>query len=402
MAKRRVVVTGLGVITGIGMNVPDFLFGMRNCVSGMRTVDLFDVSGYPAKCACQLPRDLSIPDAPDPPYRRIEIPALLAAREAFRDAHLDSIPAHDTGLIFAGGSGGILELENAMESGVDLDLLDPEEAEQLDYRIDSPARCIARDMGIQTPSISLITACSSGALAIGLSYDRIRSGEWDIALAGASDVLSRLCLGGFNTLRAMDPEPCKPFDRNRRGMNLGEGAGALVLESLSHARSRGVVPHAELLGYSITSDAYHITTPDRSGLAWARAYRRLMRDVDLAPEDIDYINAHGTATPLNDEAESAAIRLAMGKSATRIPISSIKAMIGHCQFAAGAIEAVAAALSVQHDFIPATLRYQTPDPVCDLDYVPNTPREAEVNIALSASFGFGGASVILAMKKFQP
>jgi 3-oxoacyl-[acyl-carrier-protein] synthase II len=214
-------------------------------------------------------------------------------------------------------------------------------------------------------------------------------------LTGGSDVLARLTYGGFNSLRSVDPGPCRPFDRERKGLSIGEAAGILVFEERERARRRGAPILAEFLGYGVTSDAYHMTAPDPSGTAGGRTIRAALASARVNASDVDYVNAHGTATPQNDSAETAAIKSALGDRAREIPVSSIKSMIGHCLCASGAIEAVATVLTVRDQLVPPTIHYENADPACDLDYVPNAAREADVRVAISNSFAFGGNSSVV-------
>jgi len=310
--------------------------------------------------------------------------------------------------VVVGGSGAIYELENALvahardQSGQLPERL-PNSSILNDWRPEAAGESVARALNLMDADrLSVVTACSSGSAAIALSYERILSGQWELAIAGGADCLSRLCYGGFNALHAMDPEPCKPFDRHRRGMNLGEGGGFVVLEQLEHAQERDAKILAEMLGYGLTSDAYHLITPDPSGEAWARVINHALSDAGIDASGVDYVNAHGTATPSNDAAETAAFKLAFGDRAAQIPVSTVKSMIGHCQFAAGAIEAVVTVQSIRHGVIPPTVNLRDPDPVCDLDYVPNVARRTRVNKAISCSFGIGGSSTALLLGRWQP
>jgi 3-oxoacyl-[acyl-carrier-protein] synthase II len=214
-------------------------------------------------------------------------------------------------------------------------------------------------------------------------------------LTGGSDVLARLTYGGFNSLRSVDPEPCRPFDRERRGLSIGEAAGILVFEEWERAKRRGAPILAEFLGYGVTSDAYHMTAPDPSGAAGGRTVKSALAAAGVNPEDVDYVNAHGTATPQNDSAETAALKAGLGERASRIPISSIKSMIGHCLCASGAIEAVATVMTTLEGRVPPTIHYENPDPACDLDCVPNDARDVPVDVAISDSFAFGGNSSVV-------
>jgi 3-oxoacyl-[acyl-carrier-protein] synthase II len=244
-----------------------------------------------------------------------------------------------------------------------------------------------------------MTACSSSATAIGYAGDRIRLGHVEVALAGGAEGLCRLTYAGFNCLRATSTEKCRPFDAERKGLNLGEGAAVLVLESEERARARGATILAYLAGYGITADAYHMTTPLPDGEGAARAMRAALDDASLVPERVDYVNAHGTATPHNDAAETAAIKSVLGARAPSVPVSSIKSMVGHTLGAAGAIEAVASVLTLARGFIPPTVNLRTPDPAFGLDYVPGQAREKACQVVLSNSFAFGGNNTSLAFTR---
>jgi 3-oxoacyl-[acyl-carrier-protein] synthase II len=236
---------------------------------------------------------------------------------------------------------------------------------------------------------------------MGYAFDAIAAGLADVVVTGGSDVLARLTYGGFNSLRSVDPDPCRPFDRDRKGLSIGAAAGIMVLEEAEHARRRGAPVVAEFRGYGITSDAYHMTAPDPSGTAGGRTITAALDNARLNPEDVDYVNAHGTATPQNDSAETAALKAALGERARQIPVSSIKSMIGHCLCASGAIEAVATALTVRDGRVPPTIHYENPDPACDLDYVPNEARDHDVRVALSNSFAFGGNSSVVVLARYE-
>jgi 3-oxoacyl-[acyl-carrier-protein] synthase II len=254
---------------------------------------------------------------------------------------------------------------------------------------------IAEEYRILGPRATIATACSSSATAIGCGLDAVRSREVDIAIVGGSESLSEVTFGGFNSLRSVDEEYCRPFDLNRKGLSLGEGAAFLILEEADHARKRGSKILAELMGYGLSGDGQHMTAPDPEGKGAARAMQEALKDAGVNREEVDYINAHGTATPANDAAETKAIKSLFGERVGRIPVSASKSMIGHCLGAAGALEAVATVLAVRNNRIPPTIHYETPDPECDLDYVPNQSRETVVTIALSNSFAFGGNNTAL-------
>jgi 3-oxoacyl-[acyl-carrier-protein] synthase II len=242
------------------------------------------------------------------------------------------------------------------------------------------------------PNLTIPTACAAGNYALGWAFEQIQSGAADVMLAGGADAFSRLAFTGFSRLRALSPDVCRPFDRNRQGLLLSEGAGVLVLERLEHAQARGAQIYAEMLGYGLSADAHHITAPHPDGAGAALAMRRALQRAQLAEKDFSpyYINAHGTGTPHNDKAETLAIKSLFGERAYQIPVSSIKALTGHAMGAASAMEAIACILSLHHGILPPTWNYQEPDPECDLDYVPNAPREMLPRVVLNNSYGFGG------------
>jgi 3-oxoacyl-[acyl-carrier-protein] synthase II len=258
---------------------------------------------------------------------------------------------------------------------------------------------VARRLGAHGPRSTIMTACSSSATAIGYAADRIRLGQVEVAIAGGAEGLCRLTFAGFSCLRATAPDPCRPFDAERKGLNLGEGAAVLVLEDYERARARGATVLALVAGCGITADAHHMTAPHPEGEGAARAMLAALDDARLPPGAVGYINAHGTATPHNDAAETAAIKTVLGARADRVPISSIKSMVGHTLGAAGAVEAVASVLTLARGFIPPTVNLQTPDPAFGLDYVPGAARQVEVEVVLSNSFAFGGNNTTLAFTR---
>jgi 3-oxoacyl-[acyl-carrier-protein] synthase II len=263
---------------------------------------------------------------------------------------------------------------------------------------------VAIDYGIHGPSTTITTACAAGNDAIGYAYKAIRAGEIDAALAGGSEaILTSVAVGGFERAGAISPSTSdapRPFDKNRDGLLPGEGAGMLVLESLSHAQARGATILAEIAGYGQTTDAYHITAPSEGGLGAGRAITKALEDANMSPSEVDYISAHGTSTPLNDSHETMSIKAALGESAYDVAISSTKSMTGHIMGATGAIEAVFCTLAIRDQIMPPTINYETPDPECDLDYIPNEARPGKVKVALDNAFGFGGHNSVLVIKAF--
>ena len=264
---------------------------------------------------------------------------------------------------------------------------------------------LAIDYGFQGPSPTIVTACASSNDAIGHAMRAIRYGEMDAVLTGGSEtIITDVALGGFEQARATSSKTSKapqPFDKNRDGLVVGEGAGMLVLESLEHAQARGATILAEIAGYGQTTDAYHITAPSEGGLGAARAISKALKDAGIQPEEVDYISAHGTATPLNDSSETAAIKHALGEHAYNVGISSTKSMTGHIMGATGAIESVFCILALRDQIMPPTINYETPDPDCDLDYIPNKARKARIRVCLNNAFGFGGHNAVLVFKEFS-
>jgi len=402
MSDRRVVVTGLGAVTAVGGDVAETWSSLVAGRCGIRALTLFDPALYRTQTAAQIDH---IPDSFIDPRRRRRMSradriGIVAAREALGQAGIDPAREDPTrmGVILGGGVSGLMDSEAnyarmiagrpARPSGF------------LNHQPDAITDRLAEYFGLRGIKSTITTACSSSAVSMGYAYDAIRHGLADVVLTGGSDVLARLTYGGFNSLRSVDPNPCRPFDRNRKGLSIGEAAGILVFEEAGRARRRGAEILAEFRGYGVTSDAYHMTAPDPSGSAGGRTIRAALENAGVNPADVDYVNAHGTATPQNDSAETAALKAALGERAREIPVSSIKSMIGHCLCASGAIEAVATALTVRDGKIPPTIHYSHPDPACDLDYVPNVARDVDVDVALSNSFAFGGNSSVVVLTRY--
>jgi 3-oxoacyl-[acyl-carrier-protein] synthase II len=395
--QRRVAVTGLGAVTAIGRDLSEFWRNLTAGVCGIRPLSLFDASSYRTQTAGEV---AEIPDgflspAESRRMSRADRMGLAAAAEAIAAAGLDLSKEDPTrvGVILGGGTSGLLDSEQFYERHLQGRRARPSRV--LNHLPDAITDRVAQRWEMQGIKSTITTACSSSANAMGYAFDAIVSGLADVVVTGGSDVLARLTYGGFNSLRSVDPDPCRPFDRARRGLSIGEAAGMLVFEEAGRARRRGAPIQAEFLGYGITSDAFHMTAPDPSGAAGGRTIRAALASARIDADDVDYVNAHGTATPQNDSAETAALKAALGERARRIPVSSIKSMIGHCLCASGAIEAVATVLTVRHGTVPPTVHYENPDPACDLDYVPNQAREADVRVALSNSFAFGGNSTVV-------
>jgi 3-oxoacyl-[acyl-carrier-protein] synthase II len=406
MKRRRAAVTGLGIITAIGCDLHAFWEKLMKGVCGIDRLTLFDASRYRSQKAAEVKGF--------DPYRyfsarqlqrlsRCDQLGLKAAAEAISDSGLD-LPSSDRdriGVFIGGGAGGIFSAERYRREMLRKGWRRVRPSLLLPFATCTVTDAIAEQYSLTGPRVTIGTACSSSATAIGYALSSIRAGEVDVALAGGSESLSEVTFGGFNALRSVDEDCCRPFDLNRRGLSLGEGGAILVIEEGEHARRRGAKVYAEILGYGLTGDGYHMTAPDPDGNGAFRAMAEALRDSGFGPGEASYINAHGTATPANDLAETRAIKALFGERAREIPVSAIKSMVGHCLGAAGAVEAVATVLSVKENRIPATMNYQTPDPECDLDYVPNRPRSMPVEVALSNSFAFGGNNTVLVFGKWK-
>jgi 3-oxoacyl-[acyl-carrier-protein] synthase II len=406
MKRRRAAVTGLGIITAIGCDVHAFWENLTKGVCGIDAITLFDASRYRSRKAAEVKgfdphRYFSARQLQR--MSRCDQLGLKAAAEAVLDCGLDlqSADRERIGVFIGGGAGGIFSAERYRREMLQKGWRRARPSLLLPFATCTITDAIAEKYSITGPRATIATACSSSATAIGYALSSIRAGEVDIAIAGGSESLSEVTFGGFNALRSIDEDCCRPFDLNRRGLSLGEGGAILVIEEGEHALRRGAKVYAELLGYGLTGDGYHMTAPDPDGNGAFRAMEEALRDSGIGPEEASYINAHGTATLANDLAETKAIKALFGERARIIPVSAIKSMVGHCLGAAGAVEAVATVLSVKENRIPATMNYQTPDPECDLDYVPNQTRSMPVQVALSNSFAFGGNNTALVFGKWK-
>ncbi len=413
-SDRRVVITGMGAITPNGNGVSIFWDSILAGRCAARTVEQFDASKFPTTFACEI-----LGYKPEEHFSTKEIKrmdrfvqvAIVAAKESIADSGID--PAREdlerVGVIIGSGIGGIATLEHEARE-LDLDSDHPKVSPFLIPKliINMASGEIAIRYGFCGPNLSQVTACASGSHAIGDAMKIIQRHDADVMIAGGTEAaISALGFGGFCSMRALsrrndDPaHASKPFDLNRDGFVMGEGAGVVVLEELERAIKRGAKIYAEVAGYGLSADAYHITEPEPEGKGARRAMSMAVADARLNPSDVEYVNAHGTSTKFNDRAESKAIRDVFGDHAKKLWVSSTKSITGHLLGAAGAVEAIACALALQKGIAPPTHHYETPDPECDLDYVPNTPREKPMRAALSNSFGFGGHNGCLLLTKFQ-
>jgi 3-oxoacyl-[acyl-carrier-protein] synthase II len=409
MDKVRVVITGVGTINAVARNAAEFTAALQEGRCGIGPLSVFDTTDFRTHTGGEVsgfnPRT-RIPA----PYRgkrmsRSDAMAMTATLEALQAAGLFPLPdeLHETtGVAIGGGAGGMPEGEIAYRRYLQADPSTVRFSAFAAFCCAASADQVASRLGLEGPKATFMTACSSGATAIGYARDLIRDGLATVMLAGGTEPLSRTTYAAFNALKAVDPAYCKPFDRRRQGMSLGEGAGMLVLESLAHARARGGPILGEVLGYGVSCDAHHMTAPDPEASGAVRCMQAALDDAGLDPTAVDYINAHGTGTPANDRMESRGIKRLFGQKAYTIPVSSTKSMIGHTLGAAGAIEAVAAVLAIAQRFIPPTVHLESADPECDLDYVAGGARSAELGVVLSNSFAFGGNNTALVLGRYTP
>jgi 3-oxoacyl-[acyl-carrier-protein] synthase II len=325
--------------------------------------------------------------------------ALAAAREAWLDSGIGEakLSADRVAVVVGGTTGGMLEAEEMLRRRRSGELRRMRSRGLATMPVASTADVLAQAFGCTGARATVVTACSSSANSLGFAADLIQDGRADAAIAGGTDAHCKMTYAGFNALQALAPDVCRPFDRRRAGLSLGEGAAMFVLEDEGHARRRGAVILAELCGYGMSADAHHMTAPDPAGRGAVLAMRRALRDARVAPESVEYVNAHGTGTPQNDPIETRAIKEVFGEHSRCMAVSSTKSQTGHCLGAAGAIEILATVLGLRHGFLPPTIHLEEPDPECDLDYVPGAARERRLRVALSNSYGFGGnnTSVVL-------
>ncbi len=406
--EKRVVVTGLGTVNALAADPREFAAALRRGSCGIGPITLFDTAGFRTHNGAQardfipgsaIPRGVSLKRA-----SRADLMALAASFQALAQAGLDPVPEvlrERMGVAIGGGAGGLLEAEPFFQEYLHGGKKTARFSRLASVSCASTANRLASQFGLFGPKATIMTACSSGATAVGLARDLIRSGAAQAMIAGGTEPLCRTTFASFNALKAVDPQYCRPFSGNRAGLTLGEASGILILESLAAAMQRGARILAEVLGYGVTCDAHHMTAPDAGASGAARAMREALSDAGLGPESVDYINAHGTATPPNDLMETRAIKEVFGPRAWRIPVSSTKSMHGHTLGAAGALEAVVSVLAITEGFIPPTIHCETADPECDLDYVTEGARSAAPGVVLSNSFAFGGNNTTVILGRFR-
>ena len=407
----RVVITGIGAVTPIGNNIDEYLIGLQRGTNGVSEITLFNPEQHPCKFAAEV-KNLLTEDFIEPKeskrWDRFSQLGVIAAKQAFKDSGIEITEenASRIGVIIGSGVGGLLTMETQAQT---LNLKGPKRVSPFTVPMMIPNMATglaAIALGAKGPSSAVSTACAAGSNAIGDAFRLLQLGKADVMVCGGAEAsITPLGVAGFASAKALSfrnesPETAsRPFDAERDGFVIGEGSGILVLETLQSAKKRDAKIYAEIVGYGSTCDAHHITAPAPGGKGGAEAIKLAIEDASLNLNEIDYINAHGTSTSANDSNETAAIKSIFKDRSYLIPVSSTKSMTGHLLGGSGGIEAVACILSLTHNFLPPTINYVNPDPECDLDYVPNTARDAQIKVALSNSFGFGGHNVCLAFSK---
>ena len=410
--ERRVVITGLGAITPIGNNVQDFWKGIKEGKCGIDEITHFDTADYKVKLAAEV-KNYNPEDYFDrKSAKRLDTFsqfAIIAAKEAWNDSKLDkeTEDMERVGVILGSGIGGLETMEREMTN---IHEKGPDRVSPMFIPMNianMAAGNVAIELGAKGESIAMVTACASGTHCIGESFRMIKNGYQDVVIAGGTEAtITPIGIAGFTNIKALSQATDKnrasiPFDKERNGFVMGEGAGIVILEELEHALKRNAKIYAEVVGYGATSDAYHITSPAPGGEGGARAMKIAMEEANVTPEEITYINAHGTSTHLNDSCETSAIKTALGDASKTVMVSSTKGHTGHLLGAAGGVEAVVCAKSVEEGFVPATINYKVPDEECDLDVVPNEGRKVDVKYAMSNSLGFGGHNATILLKKYE-
>lgn len=411
--KRRVVITGIGLLTPIGAGIDENWESIRNGKSGIGTITKFDTSEFPVHIAGEI-KEFDLNEYVDKKEAKkfddFIVFALVAAELAVRDSNIDfsKIDSNRAGVIVGSGIGGFKTIEDTYTVYVEKGnrRISPFFIPSTIINMGSGA--ISIRYGLKGPNSSVVTACATGTHALGDAFKIIQRGDADLMFAGGSEsAITPLALGGFANMKALsrrneEPEKAsRPFDKDRDGFVMGEGAGIMILEELEHAKSRGAKIYAEVVGYGLTGDAYHITAPDETGDGAKRCMLMAINDAGLKPEDVDYINAHGTSTPYNDIIETRAIKQVFGEHAYNLLVSSTKSMTGHLLGAAGSVEAAYTALAIYKGEIPPTINLDQPDEGCDLNYVPNKMIKKDIKVGLSNSLGFGGTNASIIVKKYE-
>lgn len=400
--SKRIVITGLGVVSSIGIGRGEFWNSLIAGKSGISEVSCFDTSAYPTHKGGEVKNfnpEVFLPKERINLMGRSSQLAVSAARLALEDSKLSSVDKEKTGVCCGTTMGETQLIEQINNVWINKGL------EEVDAELVQRTPCnaivsnVAIEFGLNGPNLLISNACAAGNFAVGMAYDLISSGEAETMFAGGSDAFSRIAFTGFNQMFAVAPEKCQPFDKNRKGMMVAEGAAFVILETLENALKRKAEIYAEILGYGVSSDAHHMTAPYSEGIA--RAMEMALSESKVRREEVSYLNAHGTGTPSNDREECLAIKKVFGDYYKKLPVSSIKSMLGHTMGAASAIETVACSLAVKNDTIPPTINYDTLDPECDIDCVPNEARKTKVDIALNSASAFGGNNACLVLKKYR-
>lgn len=410
--ERRVVITGLGALTPIGNNTKEFWEGLKEGKCGIDNITAFDTTDFKVKLAAELKNYDAEKYFDKREARRLDKfsqYAMIAAREAWEDSKLDKETQNmeRVGISLGSGIGGINTIESEKEKCI---LKGPDRVSPMYIPMgisNMAAGNVAIDIGIKGESTAIVTACATGTHCIGEAFRTIKYGYQDVMLAGGTEAsITPLSIAGFSNIKALSRTEDKtrasiPFDKERNGFVMGEGAGVVILEELEHALKRGAKIYAEIVGYGATSDAYHITSPAPEGEGGARAMKLAIEEAKISPRDITYINAHGTSTHLNDACETMAVKKVFKEDVNRVMVSSTKGHTGHLLGAAGAIEAIACCKAIEDNFVPATLNYKVPDEECDLNLICNEGKKAKVKYAMSNSLGFGGHNSSIVFKKYQ-
>jgi 3-oxoacyl-[acyl-carrier-protein] synthase II len=404
VGKRRVVVTGLGVVSSIGIGVAEFWRNLIAGKSGISDIEAFDTSDYPIHKGGEVKNfrpEYFIDKRKIKHLGRASQMAIAATKLAIKDAALSESGVCGSGVLVGTTLGEAPLIEKMNEQ---LAITSYDKIQNVDiflYPANSIPINVALEVGAHGPNMMFPTACAAGNYAAGYGFDLIKEGERDLMLCGGADAFSRIAFTGFNRLMAMAPDKCQPFDRNRKGMMLGEGSGILVLESLDHAIHRNAPIYAEILGYGLSCDAHHMTQPSEEGIS--SCMEKALKNAGVSKDQIDYISAHGTGTPQNDKVECAALKKVFGGRLKSIPCSSIKSMLGHTMGAASAIEAIACCCAVKDQIVPATINFESFDEECDIDCVSNKPKKMKVKIVSNNSYAFGGnnCAVIFSSQQYE-
>jgi 3-oxoacyl-[acyl-carrier-protein] synthase II len=396
MSRRDVVVSGLGIVSPYGAGVKSFWTGLAAGICAIKPITLIDTEGFRSRIAAEVPAEVMPTLGVSRRRSRADRLGLAAAREALADAGLEGREGRRSALLIGAVGGGMLEGEDWYWAEVRGRASGGMQALR-SILPGSHAETLGGRLGLTGPKETVVMACASGAASIALGADLVRAGVTPTALVGGVDALTHICFMGFNALKLLDPTPCRPFDRDRRGMSIGEAGAFLVIEDADHCRARGGRAYARLAGYGMTTDAHHVTAPHPEGEGMIHAMQQALAEAGLAASAVGYVNAHGTGTPQNDRAEALALRRVFGEGG--VLMSSTKSLVGHTMAAAGSVEAAATILALQHGLLPPTANLEHLDPDVPFDCLPGTARPADIGVALSNSFGFGGQNVSLIFEK---